>query len=107
MSQRYRQLPDGTLLDTITDTVVAPLTDAPRASATAGPTVPRFPKRYPSPPAGPGATAILPSPPATMATPELGELTPTRRAIAIVGIVGVCTLTVWLQRRRKAKKSSK
>lgn len=132
MPQGYRQLPDGTWLNEVTGTVEAPLVDDPRMSATAGPTAPAVWKSQPSPAAGPGGPLLLPDAPAPQAGPiaglngnypvpggmqmhmrpgrnypALGDggFTGARRAIAIAGIVGVCALTVWLQRRGGAKKA--
>jgi len=130
MPERYRQLPDGTWLDTVTDTVAAPLEDAPRASATAGPTVPRSFKRYPSPPDGPGRSVFMPSSPDPLAQPlqglhgnygaipgqwkthmrggrnyaSLGEWSVPRKMVAVVAVVGVAAATVWFQQRKKRKK---
>ena len=126
----YRRLPDGTILNEESGFVNAPVVDAPRMSATAGPTQPWAPKRAPSPAAGPGNGVIqtdAPNPnltdlsgygnllpggqgiamPAGRNYPALGqpapELTPMKRALCVGAIVAVAAVTVWLQNRGKNK----
>jgi hypothetical protein len=103
----YRRLPDGTMLNEDTGTVSAPITDTPRASATAGPTVQASYKRQPSPEAGPGGLPLT----ATGTNPWLigqapAEPTMGKKLIAVAAILGVATLTVFLQNRKKKKKKA-
>lgn len=121
---QWRQLPDGTWLNEVTDTVSAPLVPDGRA-----------PKRAPSPPMGSSGPLIQPDAMNPQLTglagnygalpgqwnlhmrngrnyPALGQepandATPAKRLLATVMIVGIVGASVWWQRRRKAKKSAK
>lgn len=128
----FRMLPDGTFLNERTGTVAAPKVDAPRMSATAGPTAPWEYKTQPSPARGANGApiAIDPPNPELMAGlagyntilpggggmhmrhgrnyPALGEApaVPMSRKLLCVGaIIGVAALTVWLQNMGKKKKT--
>ena len=99
--QGWRQLPDGTWLDEATGTVSAPIVE-PQGGG-------EF-KRDPSPDVGPlgpplQASAMNPQAPTTHG---MGELSVAKKIFLIGAVVGVATLTVWLQRKgagsTKAKK---
>lgn len=117
-----RQLPDGTWLNEDTGTVSAPLQDPMGGGA---------PKRSPAPPETPVGTPLLPARIAPQAQniagapdmlPGMGRyvnassyspnglagLSPGLKKVILLGsIVGVATLTVWLQNRSGSKKSAK